>query len=234
MYREINFSCIVDTLSRLENRISERFSDRGILGVCHELLEFANETDSNLLLINRPNYFLRIFVALIIIVSLLALAYSATIFEVREEGITLTEVIQIAEAAINDLVLIVLALFFLVSLESRVKRAKVIKSLNQLRAIVHVIDMHQLTKDPSELTESHRTPSSPVRDLNRYSLQRYLDYCSEMLAIIGKIAAVYAQHIPEPQVLSSVNEIENLTSGLSRKIWQKIIILNTPLPFEKN
>jgi len=46
-----------------------------------------------------------------------------------------------------------------------------------------------------------------------------------MLAIVGKIAAVYAQNIPDPQVVSSVNEVESLTSGISRKIWQKIMIL---------
>ena len=62
-------------------------------------------------------------------------------------------------------------------------------------------------------------------NLNSYELKRYLNYCSEMLAIIGKIAALYAQNFPDTTIISSVNEIESLTSGISRKAWQKIMIL---------
>jgi hypothetical protein len=60
-----------------------------------------------------------------------------------------------------------------------------------------------------------------------YEIMRYLDYCSEMLSLTGKVAALYAQNFRDGVVLSSViNEIENLTTGLSRKIWQKIMILH--------
>ena len=58
-----------------------------------------------------------------------------------------------------------------------------------------------------------------------YELKRYLDYCSEMLSLCGKIAAVYAQNFHDPVALNAVNEIENLATGLSHKIWQKIMIL---------
>jgi hypothetical protein len=55
---------------------------------------------------------------------------------------------------------------------------------------------------------------------------RYLDYCSEMLALVGKIAALYVQTFPDERAVSAVNDVEELTSGLSRKIWQKIMVLN--------
>jgi hypothetical protein len=48
-----------------------------------------------------------------------------------------------------------------------------------------------------------------------------------MLSLIGKIAALYIQHFNDPVVISTVNEIEELTTGLSRKIWQKIMILQS-------
>ena len=57
-------------------------------------------------------------------------------------------------------------------------------------------------------------------------LIRYLDYCSEMLSLIGKIAALYVQKFDDPVALVAVNEVEELTTSLSRKIWQKIMILN--------
>jgi hypothetical protein len=51
---------------------------------------------------------------------------------------------------------------------------------------------------------------------------RYLDYCSEMLALIGKTAALYGQFLQDPVILGAVDEIQDLTSSLSQKIWQKI------------
>lgn len=63
--------------------------------------------------------------------------------------------------------------------------------------------------------------------MTRFSLARYLDYCSEMLSITSKLAALYVQYLDEALVLSAVNDIQGLTGGLSAKIWQKIMILDT-------
>ena len=56
---------------------------------------------------------------------------------------------------------------------------------------------------------------------------KYLDYCSEMLSLIGKLAALYVQKFDDPVALAAVNEVEDLTTSLSRKIWQKIMIINS-------
>lgn len=107
------------------------------------------------------------------------------------------------------------------------KRNRSLDSLNELRALAHVIDMHQLTKEPEHvLNRGKDTESSPKRELDGFLLGRYLDYCSEMLSIIGKLAALYVQDFDEAVVLGAVNEIESLASGLSRKIWQKIMIIH--------
>ena len=91
--------------------------------------------------------------------------------------------------------------------------------------------MHQLTKDPERmLVEGNDTKSSPIRKkMTPFELNRYLDYCSEMLALISKIGALYAQATHDSTVLTAVDEVETLTSGLSRKIWQKIdLVQRTP------
>ncbi len=88
--------------------------------------------------------------------------------------------------------------------------------------------MHQLTKDPEQLlSPAMNTASSPQRSLNRFELARYLDYCTEMLAIISKLAALYVQDLDDPQVLSAVNDIQGLTTGLSSNIWQKIVLIDS-------
>jgi hypothetical protein len=87
--------------------------------------------------------------------------------------------------------------------------------------------MHQLTKDPGLHDDlGLSTENSPNRELSTFELQRYLDYCSEAFSLIGKVAALYAQSLPNEVVVRTVNEIEDLSSGLSRKVWQKLIILN--------
>jgi len=63
------------------------------------------------------------------------------------------------------------------------------------------------------------------RALCRAQLPRYLNCCSKLLALTSKLAALHAQYLHDQVVLSSVNEIEALTSDLSRKIWPKIRIL---------
>ena len=92
--------------------------------------------------------------------------------------------------------------------------------------------MHQLTKDPEQLiSPAMATATSQRREMTRFGLARYLDYCSEMLSITNKVAALYVQYLDDAVVLSSVNSIQNLATGLSAKIWQKINILdNLALP----
>ena len=131
------------------------------------------------------------------------------------------------EAGINDLVLIGAAIFFLGTLEGRIKRRRALRALHELRSIAHIIDMHQLTKDPERTTgQTPATESSPTRRMTPLELGRYLDYCSEMLSLTGKVAALYVQQFDDSVALQAVNEIEDLTTGLSSKIWQKLMILS--------
>ncbi len=58
--------------------------------------------------------------------------------------------------------------------------------------------------------------------MSRDEVERYLDYCSEMLSLVGKTAALCAEESRDNVVLETVSRIETLTVGLSRKIWQKI------------
>ncbi len=69
------------------------------------------------------------------------------------------------------------------------------------------------------------TPHSPTATLTRFELGRYLDNCSELLSLTDKVAVLYVQHFDDHVVIASVNDVEQLCTSLSRKIWQKIMIL---------
>ena len=53
------------------------------------------------------------------------------------------------------------------------------------------------------------------------------EVCSEMLSLTGKVAALYGDAFENPEALEAVNDLETLCIGLQRKIWQKIIILES-------
>lgn len=47
------------------------------------------------------------------------------------------------------------------------------------------------------------------------------------LSLTSKVAFLFVQRFDDPVSVGAVNDLENLTTGLSRKIWQKISILNS-------
>jgi len=217
---------VAETVDRLCRRIEERFPDSGLLRIGRELDRIARQTAERAAAIGRPILGLRIVVALLI--ALIAVGLAGTFASLRrpKEPVEAIQFIQVLESGINDVVLVGAGIFFLVSVETRVKRRRALGALRELRAVAHIIDMHQLTKDPEwVLTRGTKTSSMPARGLSRFELSRYLDYCSEMLAITGKIAALYIQHFDDDVALAAVNEVEGLAAGLSGKIWQKLMIL---------
>jgi hypothetical protein len=139
-----------------------------------------------------------------------------------------TNFIQALDASISSMVFIGAAILFMVSWENRIKRNRALKAIHELRALAHIIDMHQLTKDPESYLNPGQASVSPSRrSMTPFELNRYLDYCSESLALISKIAALYVQGFEDPILLDAVDDVEDLTAGFSRKIWQKITILET-------
>jgi hypothetical protein len=227
MNTQLNYEKIVDTIERLEKRINERFPESGLKKVIHDFLIISRDSRKNIEWISKPHLLLRSFSYLVIIIAISGIIYSILQINFKVDLQTLSNIITTSEAFLNEIVLIGAAIFFMVTMETRVKRSRTSKYLNELREIAHVIDMHQLTKDPGiyDFLEQN-TENSPHRELSPFELHRYLDYCSEAFSLIGKVAALYAQSLPHEVVVRTVNEIEDLSSGLSRKIWQKLIILN--------
>jgi hypothetical protein len=228
VYRTLDYRCIVTTLETLGNRIRERFPESSLGRVSGELLEFARQSGERIDRLRRPYWWLRFGIAMVIVV-IIAVTLTAVLLsmEVSRRADNVFTLLQGLDAAVNELILLAIAFYFLFSLEGRLKRREALKGLHQLRSIAHVIDMHQLTKDPEVVVApAAATPSSPQRTMTPFELCRYLDYCSELLSLISKLAALHVQYLRDPVVLGAVNDVEELTDGLSRKIWQKINIVD--------
>ncbi|MEZ5871527.1 MAG: hypothetical protein R3D32_06700 [Nitratireductor sp.] len=222
-YRTLNPDKIIATAETISARIAERFPQSGLARVGSELVAIARDAKSNAEDLSRPIWWLRALVIATMVGGALVFAFVGTFLSFDRVGSDGFDFVQGIEASINMLVLGGIGFITLYKAEERIKQRKVLDGLHPLRSLIHIIDMHQLTKDP--VSGINRTASSPVRTLSKADLSRYLDYCSEMLAITGKLAALYAQAVPDPQVVEAVNDVEGLGSNLSRKIWQKIMLI---------
>lgn len=228
-FRSLDAGEILRTLERLRQRIEERFPGSGLGRVATDLCGVGRDCASGAAALGRPHWPLRIGTAAIGLLALVAIVWGlvrAARLVDTGQGIGIDDFLSGVESVINEFVFLGIGTWFLASIEGRFKRREALRQLHVLRSIAHVVDMHQLTKDPDRLlAPTPDTASSPERRMSRADLGRYLDYCSELLSVTGKLAALYVQHLQDPAVYQSVNEIEDLTSGLSRKIWQKITLL---------
>jgi hypothetical protein len=219
---------ILSTLEQLHTRIVARFPESGLAPVCLTLVDTARWSIADASELARPNWVWRAGVAAVVVLGVLAQVWALRLLNFgRLSTLDPPSMVQGLEAAVNLLILFGGAAWFLLTLEERVKRQRALDAFYRLRSLAHIIDMHQLTKDPTIVLQgAHPTAASPQRSMTQFELTRYLDYCAEMLALIGKLAALYAEHMRDGVVIDAVNDIENLTSGLGRKIWQKITIIS--------
>jgi len=229
-FRRLSASKITETARRLRQRIHERFPESGLERVAADVATVAHDATGATEWISRPLITTRVF-ANIGSAALIALFVGGVVVQFR--GPTAAgswgEWVQSLEAFVNITGFLIVAIYFLNNSEVRTKRSRALSALRVLRQLAHIVDMHQLTKDPDRITLlSARvdTESSPKMGLTPFQLTRYLDYCSELLAILSKIAALYVQEQDDPQTVEAASGVEELCVGLSRVIWQKIVILD--------
>lgn len=228
VYRTLDADRLIERIVRLRHRIEERFPNRNLSRVCAELESIARETQATVTGIQQPILWLRLAVAAAILVFFGAAVLTTRNLSIGATGeINILDLVQALDSVFNEVILIGAALVFLVRTERRVKQQRTMKALHQLRSMAHVIDEHQLDKDPDRVFGgSSPTASSPVVTLTPHEILRYLNYCSEMLSSIGKLAALYVQYFDDGVAVAAVTEVEDLTLGFSRKIWQKIMIIH--------
>ena len=208
------------TIEEIRDRIAARFPQAGLGRVCEQFLGVAKEVAHVEAYLRRPNWAMRALGAVAIIGLTLLLIMIVVLALRAPTEMTVGDVVQTIEAGVNDVVFFGIAVFFLMSIETRVKRRRALAMLHELRSLAHIVDMHQLTKDPAMIESGG--------DMSPAELGRYLDFCSDILSLISKVAALLVQHFGDGVVLAAVNEIETLTNGLSRKVWQKITLLERP------
>jgi hypothetical protein len=217
---------IRDTHRRLHERITARFPTSGLSEVAGELAALVDAAAVRAERIRRPNVVLRVAIVLLLLGAVAMVGWLALSPGPAGEGNrTLFELVEIG---LRANVFLGAVIVFLITLETRLKRRRALAALHELRALAHVVDMHQVAKSPERLVHANNgndqndeaTVKTPA------DLRRYLNYCNELLAIVSKVAALYVQEFPDAPTVAAVDQVENLCAGLSQKIWQKITTLD--------
>jgi hypothetical protein len=228
-YRRLDHARITQTAEELHARIISRFPEANLARLCEQLLAVSRETAGCVAALEAPIWPLRIGVAIAVLALVTVFAAVAGLtLTAAPRAMSISDLVQTIEAGVNDVVFFGIAVFFLMGIETRVKRRRALRIIHELRSLAHIVDMHQLTKDPERLAmrSAGSTTSGAATWTSGADLGKYLDFCSELLSVISKIAALFPQHFNDGIVLAAVNEIEGLTTALSGKIWQKITILD--------
>jgi hypothetical protein len=223
MFKNLDIDKVTAAIELLRLRVQERFPTANLLNVCNELKELSNNAKANIQQLNKPYIYFRILFSFLIIITIVVLSY--TIWHISRQDLpsNFQSFIATSEALMNELVMIAAAFYFIGKFENSLKQKKILYALQELRTIIHIIDLHQLTKDPAPILQNN-TEHSPERALSKSELNRYLDYCSEMLSLTSKVAATYSFNSNDQVVLDTIHNIEVLSGTLSNKIWQKITI----------
>ena len=232
-YERLDPAAVRGTVDRLHARIATRFPDRSLAKVAAELVGLVREVGEQEARTRRKEHVARVasLVAVVLVVGATVFAMAMAVRDAVASAASLRafEWLPVLESAINDIVFAGIAVWFLLAVPARLQRAATLRRLHRLRSLAHVIDMHQLTKDPERLRPSFRATAQSVEvDLDADDLAAYLDYCTELLSLVAKAAALCAEETTDPVVLDTVSTVENVTGAMSTKIWQKIATLDLP------
>jgi hypothetical protein len=228
MFRQLREDKLLETAGQLEKRIAGRFPDSGLSKVASEVVQITRESLVRAERIRRPNVPLRIGLGVLAVLAVVGVVLALPTAE--EQISALRKVLNFLDATKGGAVYLGIIALFLITLEVRLKRRRALRAIHELRAVAHIIDMHQLTKDPDRLGDADAPLMTSGRVLTADDMGRYLHFCTELLALVSKIGQLYVQDFPDSIALAAVDHFENLATGLAQKIWQKIMILDQIRP----
>lgn len=226
-YQHLDGGAVRDSTADLHGRIQARFPGSGLSNVCASLVSLLDEIISGKGIrhkrVRAARVVSRVGMVVVTLIFGVAVASAAASIVASPGSVKPLDWLPLLETVVNDLVFAGIAFLFLRAMPQRLERARVLRVLYRLRSLAHVIDMHQITKVPERVKRDPQQEDG--LGLTPQELRQYFEYCTEMLSLVSKAAALYAENTSDGEVLDVVGGIEMLISGMSRKVWQKITIL---------
>ena len=212
---------IIQTAEHLARRVSSRFPESSLAGLAADLVEIARETDERASLARNPNHLIRSLGWLAGVIALLGLWYlfshiKTHLINANLEFESITDLFEAADAGFNILIALAGALWFLVTIEVRVKRKQALEHIGELLEFVQLIDVTQLYYTP-ELYKSNLPPDTPKARFDH----TYLLFCNEMLAVIGNLAPLYTRGNMDDAVWRATSDVVMLANAIEGRLFAK-------------
>ena len=147
---------LLETVKKVGQQIRTRFPDSGLSKLADDVVLITRDALVRAAAIRRPNLWLRAGLGLVAVIAIGGVvAYAQS----RPDGRTTWQTaLSFFDEAKGSAAVLTAAAIFLVTLETRLKRSRALRAVHELRAVAHIIDMHQLTKDPDKLGD----PAGPL------------------------------------------------------------------------
>jgi hypothetical protein len=226
------------TAARLVERIRSRFGDDHLTDLAVRVEGIASKSEMKLRKALRLGRVIRwltwpgVFAAAVGII-LWVRSLHLTI-EVKDAG----ELAQSVDSIFQLLLVLGASAWFLLSIGSKVQRGALLRAVNELNEVAHLVDFLQLDKDPDRLhfSTEQRTAKSPTlgKANTAFLLGRYLDYCAELLSILAKVGCLYRDKVSDEVVLSRLGDFDRLTNQLRANISTKMALISHSPPKEKS
>jgi hypothetical protein len=223
---ELTREFVTATASKLVSRIDVRFGECELKRLATLVAATANNSHRRLNRPYRSGLVVKLLVWPGVFAALVGLVYGLSWLKLKVEVNSALDFVQGLDALLGIMVMLGAASWFFLTLGSRLVRRKLTKAVQELRALAHMVDLVQLDKDPDRLNwkSSEATPLSPSlgKANTAFLLGRYLDYCAELLSLIGKIGALYSEQVTDTTVLGELAELEKLTNQYRDNIGTKM------------
>ena len=220
---------IVDSIKILSFRIHDRFPKSSLKEHAFNFVQFSKDFDVKL---DDSKKWSKLFMIWKGILILITSIFSVVLLYLLIVGLhvsTLHDKLPVFDACFNMSFIFFGSFYFLFTVDRWYSRKKISELLIELKNYIHVADMHQINKDPNHFHDEYiRAENSPIKNLTKFELKRYLDYTQEFISLSSKLSCLILDKFKDDQeIISRVNEVELLCNGISSKIWQKIIIQNS-------
>ncbi len=180
-FSTLNPDRLKETQRKLAERIAKRFPTSGLSKVAAELVGMVEEAGGRSAAIRRPNWPLRAGVVLLCLGALGLGLRLATSLEVKTNLKDAMSLFAVVDAALRTCFFIGAAVLFLVSLEIRLKRRRALAALHELRAMAHVVEMHQIAKAPEGLLNALATGADISGQTTTWPLTKTTTCCADAL-----------------------------------------------------
>jgi hypothetical protein len=217
------------TAERLVERIHSRFGDDDLTNIARQVLDVATMSERRIARALRVGFFIRLLTwPVVIAVGIGIAAWIKSLhlaIQVNDAG----DLAQSLDSVLQLMLVVGAGGWFLLSIGTKVQRRSLFKALQELHALAQIIDLVQLDKDPDRLhfSSEQRTAKSPTlgKANTAFLLSRYLDYCSELLSVLGKISCLYRERVSDEAVLSRLGDFERLANQLRSSIGSKMVLI---------